>query len=53
VQQLREGIANFFVTFIEVLEDRRDLRSKWKPRSPAAIFFPVFYKVRGARFMRI
>jgi len=24
VQQLREGVANFFVTFVEVLKDRRD-----------------------------
>ncbi len=31
VQQLREGVHNFFVTFVEVLQDRRDGSMKVEP----------------------
>jgi glucose-6-phosphate isomerase len=31
VQQLREGVANFFVTFIEVLEDRQGISPEVEP----------------------
>ncbi|NJM71828.1 MAG: glucose-6-phosphate isomerase [Scytonema sp. RU_4_4] len=31
VQQLREGVPNFFATFIEVLEDRKDPSSELEP----------------------
>jgi glucose-6-phosphate isomerase len=40
VQQLREGINNFFITFIEVLKDRSDLSpqdSSLKPQDSAAL----------------
>src|SRR5437660_4962886 len=36
VQQLREGVNNFFVTFIEVLKDRSAMTSN-SPADPAAL----------------
>jgi glucose-6-phosphate isomerase len=44
VQQLREGVNNFFVTFIEVLKDRPP-QPRWKsiPASPAGDYLQGFY----------
>ena len=42
VQQLRDGVPNFFVTFIEVRKDRAGERSKWSPESRAAIISKAF-----------
>ena len=30
IQQLRDGVPNFFATFIEVLRDRPDLSNDWE-----------------------
>ena len=37
VQQLREGINHFFVTFVEVLKDRKGTSIEANQASPAAI----------------
>jgi glucose-6-phosphate isomerase len=43
VQQLRDGLDNFFVTFIEVLRDRSEAPpSRWRRTSPAATTCSVF-----------
>ena len=48
VQQLRDGVLNFFVTFIEVRKDRRASGSKSRTASQAAIIFRVFCAAREA-----
>ena len=53
VQQLRDGVLNFFVTFIEVRKDRHVSGSKSRTASPAAIIFRVFCAGREARFTRM
>ncbi len=42
VQQLREGIANFFVTFIEVLEDRTGASIEVEPGATSGDFLAGF-----------
>lgn len=42
VQQLREGIANFFVTFIEVLEDRNGASIEVEPGATSGDFLAGF-----------
>jgi glucose-6-phosphate isomerase len=42
VQQLREGIANFFVTFIEVLEDRDGASIEVEPGATSGDFLAGF-----------
>ncbi len=51
VQQLRDGLDNFFVTFIEVLRDRAPERAGLEvdPASPRATTSPAFSWGRGAR----
>jgi glucose-6-phosphate isomerase len=43
VQQLRDGVNNFFVTFIEVLKDREAPPSRSSPASPAGDYLQGFY----------
>jgi glucose-6-phosphate isomerase len=52
VQQFRDGVLNFFVTFIEVDKDRHSPRSKSKMESRAAITFMDSCGGREARFTR-
>ncbi len=47
VQQLREGVANFFVTFIEVLEDRQDTSIEIDPGVTSGDFLSGF--LQGTR----
>ncbi len=47
VQQLREGVANFFVTFIEVLEDRRGSSIEVEPGATSGDFLSGF--LQGTR----
>ncbi|MGB3403287.1 MAG: glucose-6-phosphate isomerase [Microcoleaceae cyanobacterium] len=47
VQQLREGIANFFVTFIEVLKDRRSSSPELEPDVTAGDYLSGF--LQGTR----
>ncbi len=42
VQQLREGVLNFFVTFIEVLHDRQGQPVELEPELPRVIIFLAF-----------
>jgi glucose-6-phosphate isomerase len=51
VQQLREGVLNFFVTFIQVLRDREGRHSKWKKVSPSATICPAFCRARAVPYM--
>jgi len=44
VQQLREGIANFFITFIEVLEDRQGPSIEVEPGATSGDFLSGFYQ---------
>ncbi len=49
VQQLREGVANFFVTFIEVLQDREGKRLEVEPGVTSGDFlFGFLYGTRQA-----
>jgi len=51
VQQLREGIANFFVTFIEVLEDRQGSSIEVEPGATSGDFLSGLYQgTRAALF---
>jgi glucose-6-phosphate isomerase len=43
VQQLREGVHNFFVTFIEVLQDRADTSIEVEPGITSGDFLEGFY----------
>ncbi|MCX7099658.1 MAG: glucose-6-phosphate isomerase [Methylococcales bacterium] len=47
VQQLREGVANFFVTFIEVLEDRKGVSIEVEPEVTSGDF--LFGFLQGTR----
>ncbi|HEY9657943.1 MAG TPA: glucose-6-phosphate isomerase, partial [Allocoleopsis sp.] len=47
VQQLREGVANFFVTFIEVLKDREGASIDLEPGATAGDFLSGF--LQGTR----
>jgi glucose-6-phosphate isomerase len=47
VQQLREGVANFFVTFIEVLEDRQGPSIEVEPGATSGDFLSGF--LQGTR----
>ncbi len=47
VQQLREGVANFFVTFIEVLEDRTGTSIEVEPGATSGDFLSGF--LQGTR----
>ncbi|MFM7427696.1 MAG: glucose-6-phosphate isomerase [Elainella sp.] len=47
VQQLREGVANFFVTFIEVLEDRQGTSIEVEPGATSGDFLSGF--LQGTR----
>ena len=47
VQQLRDGLDNFFVTFIEVLEDRRDASIEVEPGITAGDYLSGF--LQGTR----
>ncbi|KAB8319120.1 glucose-6-phosphate isomerase [Tolypothrix campylonemoides VB511288] len=47
VQQLREGVANFFVTFIEVLEDRNGPSTEIEPGITAGDYLSGF--LQGTR----
>jgi glucose-6-phosphate isomerase len=47
VQQLREGVANFFATFIEVLEDRQDGSIELDPGITSGDYLSTF--VQGTR----
>lgn len=47
VQQLREGVANFFVTFIEVLEDRQGGSIEVEPGATSGDFLSGF--LQGTR----
>lgn len=44
VQQLRDGVANFFVTFLEVLEDRKGPSMEVEPGATAGDFLNGFLK---------
>jgi glucose-6-phosphate isomerase len=50
VQQLRDGVLNFFITFIEVGKDETGRCSAWRPVSPAAIIPRIFANLQ--RFTR-
>ncbi len=53
VQQLREGVANFFVTFIEVLQDREGASTAGRGRAlPAVISCSAFSRAPARRSMR-
>ncbi len=53
VQQLREGVNNFFATFIEVLKDRAGpLHAPWRRTPPAGITCWASCWARGARCSR-
>lgn len=43
VQQLREGLHNFFVTFIEVLQDRQEASMEVEPGVTSGDFLSGFY----------
>lgn len=43
VQQLREGVSNFFVTFIEVLRDRRGVSMEVEPGVTAGDYLSGFF----------
>ena len=43
VQQLREGVANFFVTFIEVLRDRQGLSMEVEPGVTSGDYLSGFF----------
>jgi glucose-6-phosphate isomerase len=47
VQQLREGVANFFVTFIEVLKDRQNPSPELEPHVTAGDYLSGF--LQGTR----
>jgi glucose-6-phosphate isomerase len=47
VQQLREGVANFFATFIEVLEDGKDNQIELDPSITSGDYLSAF--VQGTR----
>jgi glucose-6-phosphate isomerase len=47
VQQLREGVANFFLTFIEVLQDRQGISSEIDPDVTAGDYLSGF--LQGTR----
>ncbi|PSB01210.1 glucose-6-phosphate isomerase [Merismopedia glauca] len=47
VQQLREGVANFFLTFIEVLQDRQGVSSEIDPDMTAGDYLSGF--LQGTR----
>ena len=47
VQQLREGVNNFFVTFIEVLEDRKDRSLKLDGKATSGDYLNAF--LQGTR----
>jgi glucose-6-phosphate isomerase len=47
VQQLREGVANFFMTFIEVLEDRQGPSPEIEPRITSGDYLSGF--IQGTR----
>jgi glucose-6-phosphate isomerase len=53
VQQLREGVLNFFVTFIQVLRDREGQRLKWKKVSASATTFQDFCRAHVAPCMKM
>ena len=52
VQQLRDGVLNFFVTFVEVRNDRRDARFEVRMALRAAIIFKDFCGGAAARCTR-
>lgn len=47
VQQLREGVANFFMTFVEVLEDRQGTSPELEPGATAGDYLSGF--LQGTR----
>ena len=53
VQQLRDGVPNFFATFIEVERDRAGGERKSNQVSRAAIISTVFSAERARRFTRM
>jgi glucose-6-phosphate isomerase len=53
VQQLREGVPNFFVTFIEVLKDRVGNSPQVEPGATSGDYLSGFYQgTRGALYDR-
>ncbi|MBJ6727056.1 glucose-6-phosphate isomerase [Geomesophilobacter sediminis] len=44
VQQLREGVHNFFVTFIEVLKDRQGASPEMEPGATSGDYLSGFYQ---------
>ena len=51
VQQLRDGVHNFFVTFIEVLKDRKGISLAVEPGATSGDYLSGFYQgTRGALY---